>query len=56
MRQWLIVTALIGLTLPLIGCGSGWADASLKPEVTGKGPSEPGGPAKFDKAPKDARE
>ena len=47
---------LIALTLPLAGCGSGWADASLKPEVTGNGPREPGGPVKFDDAPKPAHE
>ena len=52
MRHVLVFVALFGLTLPLVGCGSGMADASLKPDVTGNGPKEPGGPVDFKDAPK----
>ena len=47
MRRTLVFLAIFGLISTLSGCGEGMWDASLKADVTGKGPSEPGGPAKF---------
>ncbi len=56
MRKSLTRIVPLLLACSLTGCGSGMADASLKPEVTGKGPTEPGGPVNFEKAPKAAHE